>query len=351
VLDTLKATGLILLLASTPALAQDEAADAAADTTAEATDAEATDEVEAAADDEPEGETFPIGASLSLSHSFAHSEFVEDDSGMDSAGQFLSLGLNLRYSVIEKVGVSASISVLKAVDAGFLSGTSGSNLVNYETVLSDLNLGARWSMYTVPVAEIPLALSVGLRLPTSKSSLTRGLIMAPRVSLSASRKFGDLSLSINGGYSHNIWENATQQIEPRFAELIQISGADLGRALPLSGWNIGGSLSYAILESLSASISYSLSNGVSSVYGKDDEYTPQVDGVQTGYQLGTGAHSFSASLNYTLPTDTGTSLGASMSTAMGLYSGDNQRITNVLFDTESEQGLYTGYSISLSQAL
>lgn len=347
-----------------PALAQEDSLDEVGPETAEEV---AEDTVEAAAEDEDEeGEKFPIGGSVSLGYSFDQSNFTAafterdtsaadaygiEDPGTPQGSQFLSLNVGLSYSVIEKVSVTAGIGVVKTVVDGYLGGSAGSSLVNNETNLTDTNLGARWSFFTVPVADINLSLSGGLRLPTSKGSITRGLITGTRLALGASRKVGPVNISLNGGFTYNVWENPTQQIELRFADLVRISGADLGRPLPLSGWSTGLNVSYQIIDALSLSAGYSLTNSISSYEGPDDQFTPNIDGVQTGTQLGTGSHSFNASLGYTLPFDTGTSLSLSMVTAQRLHSADNQRITNPFFDTESAQGAYTGYSLSISQSL
>lgn len=339
-----------LLASASPALAQNEATPGP--DTPEPID-DVVEETTDALGDEQKGERFPINGSLSLGYSFSHSAFSEagSDSPVTTAGQFLGLDLGLSYQLLEPLSLTAGIGVLKTVDNGFLSGASGSSLSNYETNLTDLNLGARWSFFTVPVADIKLSLAGGLRLPTSKGSITRGLIVGSRLSLGASREFGPVGLSVRGGYTHNVWDDPTQQIELRFGDLIRISGADLGSPLPLAGWSLGTTLSYSVIDGLDISVTYQLSNSTSSYSGPDDEFTSTTPGVQTGTQYGTGAHSFTASLGYTLPFDTGTSLGIQMSTAQGLYSGDNKRVTNPFFDTESQQGVYTGYSVSLSQAL
>lgn len=354
---------LTVLAIAAPAVAQNEATpgpDVPGET------GEAVDEtIEDAADAEekkPEGETFPITGSLSMSYSFGQSNFAPapdstladqfptvDPAPKQEGSQFLGLDLALSYSVIESVSLSASVGVLKTIAFGPLGGSDGSSLVKYETNLTDASLGARWSAYTVPVADIKLSVNGGLRLPTSKGSITQGLIVGTRVGVGASRKIGPVNISLSGGFSYNAWENPTQQIEVRFADLIAVSGADLGRPLPLTGWSTGLSVTYSIIEDLSVSASYQLSNRLSGYEGPDDEFTSEF--AQTGTQYGTGAHAFTASANYTLPFETGTSVGLTMSTAQGLYSADNKRVTNPFFDTESAQGAYTGYVLSLSQSL
>lgn len=300
--------------------------------------------------EEDEGEKFPLGASLSLGYNFAHSEFVEGDQGWDSSGQFVSLDLGLSYSLTDEISFNAGIGALKPVDLGYLSGDSGSSLSNYETELTDLAIGASWSAYTIPVADIKVGVKGGVRLPTGKSSIAQGLIVGLNAGLSLSRSFADLNVSISGGYTHNVWEDPTQQIDPRFVDLVRISGADLGESLPLTGWSTGLSLSYNIIEALSISAAYRLTVRSSSITGPDDEYTSEY--AQTGDQYSTGAHGVTAGVNYTLPFDTGTSIGAQMSTNLRLYnvngSGD---VNNPFFDTNSRQGIYTGYTVTISQAL
>jgi len=362
VLKILEAGCLVSALAfAAPALAQEEVPDTIGPPV---TDEIAEDTMEAAEED-TEGEKFPIGGSLSLGYSFSHSNFVSaaDDSESEAAeqyglddvappagSQFLGLDVGLSYSVVESVSLSAGIGVVKTVADGYLGGSSGSSLVNHETNLTDTSLGAKWSAYTIPVADIKVSVSGGARLPTSKTSLTQGLIVGLKSGVSLSRKLGPVSLSVTGGYTHNIWEDPTQQIEPIFADLVRISGPDLGQPLPLSGWSTGFSASWAIIEPLSLSIAYTLSGRVSSVEGKDDAFTSEQ--AQVGTQYSTGAHGVASSLSYTLPFDTGTSISAQMATNMKLYNIDGSgRINNPLFDTESRQGAYTGYSLSISQAL
>lgn len=301
-------------------------------------------------DDEDEGEKFPVGGSLSLSHSFAHSEFVESDQEWDSSGQFIGLDLGLNYSPVDEISISAGIGALKPVDLGYLSGGSGSSLSNYETELTDLNLGATWSPYTIPVADIEVGLVGGVRLPTGKASIAQGLIIGLNAGLSLSRSIADLKVSLSGGYTHNVWEDPTQQIDPRFVDLRRISGADLGQALPLTGLSTGLSLSYSIIEALSVTVAYRLSVRISSIVGPDDEYTSEY--AQTGDQYSTGAHGVTGSVSYTLPFDTGTSIGLQMATNLKFYKIDGSgRVTNPFFETSSRQGAYTGYTLSLSQSL
>lgn len=353
---------LTALTLAAPALAQEGEPEQLGPETSE----EIAEDTIDAAEEDVEEEKFPIGGSLSLGYSFDQSNFtaafterdssVAEQYGLDEGStpegsQFLNLNIGLSYSPVKKVSVTAGIGVLKTLADGYLGGSAGSALVNHETNLTDLSLGARWGFFTVPVAEIKLSLSGGLRLPTSKGSITQGLITGTRVGLGASRKVGPVNISLSGGFSYNVWDDPTQQIDLRFADLVRISGADLGRPLPLSGWSTGLNLSYQIIDDLSLSVGYQLSNRISSIEGPDDEFTSPTGIAQTGVQYGTGAHAFNASLDYSLPFDTGTSIGVSMATAQGLYSADNQRITNPFFDTETAQGAYTGYSISVSQSL
>lgn len=360
-LDNLKAFGLIALMAGAgPAFAQAPPVGPSApvpdDTNPDPGPVPDDDIVEvgsatAEAEAEAEGEKFPIGASISLSHSFAHSEFVETDQDWDSSGQFLGLDVGLSYQAFDELSFTAGIGVIKAVDTGYLSGEGGSGLSNYETNLTDLTLGGKWSFFTVPVADIKLGVSGGVRLPTGKVSIAQGLIVGLSGGLSLSRKFFDaLSVSVSGGYTHNVWEDPTQQIDPRFVDLLRISGPDLGEPLPLSGWSATLSLGYSIIEPLSLSVTYQLSGRTSSIIGPDDEYTAEV--AQTGVQYSTGAHSFAVGLSYELPFDTGTSIGAQMATALKLYNIDGSGdVTQPFFDTYSRQGAYTGYTLSVTQAL
>ncbi len=319
-----------------------------------------------AVSDKFEGEKFPVSGSLTLGYSFSQSNITDafterDESAAEQYGlepastpegsQFLALNLGLSYSATDSVTLVGGLGVVKTIADGFLGGSAGSSLVNHETNLTDANLGARWSFFTIPVADIKLSATGDVRLPTSKGSITRGLIAGTRFSIGAGRKLGPVNLSLRGGFNYNFWEDPTQQIELRFADLVRISGADLGRPLPLSGWSGSLTVAYSPIDPLSLSVSYQISNSISAYEGPDDEFTAPTGVAQTGTQLGTGGHGFTASVGYTLPFDTRTSIGFSMSTALGLYSSDNKRITNPFFDTESPQGVYTGYSLSLIQAL
>lgn len=357
VLNELKASCLIACLAA-PGLALGQtptpATEMASDPSETAGDgdvvAEATAEAEAleAAEEDEGSESFPIGASVTLGYRFDHGQFV--DANFDVGYQILSLGVALQYTVVEDLDLTASMAASKALESSYSNPGTPSETTRNPTQLSDLTLGAAWAFFTVPVAEIGLSLGGDLRLPTSKPSQAADLILGGSLSLSAQRKIGRVSLAATVGYTHNLYENTTQQIDADIApENIIISGRDLGNPLDLQGFSASLSAGWAIIDGLRLSASYGLNNSYGSVLFERDQFTS--DYAQVGTQAGTGAQFFSASLAYTLPFGTGTSVSASMTTASGLYTNDNSRWRLPFFDTESDTHERTTYGITLAQTL
>ncbi len=221
-----------------------------------------------------------------------------------------------------------------------------------QTELRDVGFGVDYSLYKIPVVDIAIGTGLDISVPTSKAARAAGLVMTigPRVGLSWS--WEGLSAGTGFGYTYIVNDNPTQQMDcsdPRFAQNCAVSGADLGNvnALHAIGWNA--SLGYKFFDTVKFGVRYSISNSYSAVEFPDDEFTAQVDGVQTGAQAGTGSHSFSYSLGYSTPW--GQSIGLSMATGGPINTNDNKSVRNPLFDTESNLSHRTSYGISLTQAI
>lgn len=312
--------------------------------------AEATAETAAleAAEEDEGADRFPLGASVTLSHRFDHGQFV--DSNFDIGYQIMSLGVVVHYTVVEDLDLIANLSASKALESSFSRSGTPSQTTRNPTQLSDLSLGANWAFVTIPVAEIGLSLGGELRLPTSKLSQADGLIVGGTLSLDVQRKFGRFSLGVSAGYTHNAYENATQQIDPDIApETIIISGRDLGNPLSLQGFSVALLLGYSIIDGLNLSASYGINNSYGSVIFERDAFTSEY--AQDGLQAGTGAQLFSAAIAYTLPFGTGTSISASMTTASLFYTDDQSEWRLPFFDTESNTHERTTYGVTLAQAL
>lgn len=294
---------------------------------------------------------FPIAASVTLSYRFDHGQFVETESDNFNLGfQILTLGSALQYMPTADVALTAAMSASKALETSFGNPGTPSQTARSTTQLSDLSLSGDWSFWTVPVAEIGLVLSGEFRLPTSKWSRSAGLILGNSLSLTARRRIERFTVGLTGGYTYNIYEDATQQIDPDTgAENIIISGRDLGSPLDLQGFSVSLVLAYSIIDPLTVSVSYGLNNSFGTVSFERDEYTSEF--AQTGSQAGTGLQFFSAAMSYQLPFETGTSINASMVTVSGLYTADNKSWRLPFFDTESQTHERTTYGITLVQLL
>ena len=173
---------------------------------------------------------------------------------------------------------------------------------------------------------------------------------SPVRSRSSKRTRSRFSLGVSAGYTHNAYENATQQIDPDIApETIIISGRDLGNPLSLQGFSVALLLGYSIIDGLNLSASYGINNSYGSVIFERDAFTSEY--AQDGVQAGTGAQLFSAAIAYTLPFGTGTSISASMTTASLFYTDDQSEWRLPFFDTESNTHERTTYGVTLAQAL
>lgn len=359
-LNPFTAVGLCALLALPgAALAQDNTAGAelAADPTEElgagdvVTAASAEAEALEAAELDEGADAFPIGASVSLSYRFDHGQFIETASEDFNLGyQILSLGAALQYTVIEDLDLTASMAASKPLETSYGNPGTPSQTSTQSTQLSDLNLGADWAFWTIPVAEIGLVLSGEFRLPISKPSRAAGLILRNTLSMAARRKIWRLTVGLSAGYTYNIYDDSTQQIDPDTgAANILISGRDLGNPLDLQGFSASLVLGYSIIDPLNLSVSYGINNSYGSVLFERDQFTSE--NAQDGVQAGLGAQFFSVAVSYRLPFETGTSVAASMVTASGLYTSDNSSWRLPFFDTESQTHDRTTYGISLTQSL
>lgn len=359
-LNPFAAVGLCALLAlpgAALAQANTTGAELAADPTEETgagnvvTAASAEAEALEAAELDEGADAFPIGASVSLSYRFDHGQFIETASEDFNLGyQILSLGAALQYTVIENLDLTASMAASKPLETSYGNPGTPSQTSTQSTQLSDLSLGADWAFWTVPVAEIGLVLSGEFRLPISKPSRAAGLILGNTLSVAARRKIWRMTVGLSAGYTYNIYDDATQQIDPDTgAANILISGRDLGNPLDLQGFSASLVLGYSIIDPLNLSVSYGINNSYGSVLFDRDQYTSE--NAQDGVQAGLGAQFFSVAVSYRLPFETGTSVAASMVTASGLYTADNSSWRLPFFDTESQTHDRTTYGISLTQSL
>lgn len=311
----------------------------------------ATDQVESAKAPAAEEESYPLSGSFGMSYRFNHANFADaEGDGVGFGTQLLSISAGASYSITDSLSVSAGMSATKEIAtasydrAGYTSNKIGA------AELNDFDLSVDWgNFYKIPVVDIRFSGGVGLTLPASRASQAAGLVMAVGPSLSASWSKWGLTVSSGIAYSINAHEDASQKIDCEKApQNCEISGADLGSPNQLHSLSGNFGLSYKIIDPLSVSFAYNISNGYGAVAFPKDEYTSEY--AQIGDQAGTGAHGTSFSLSYRVLDPLSISVG--MGTTKSLRSDDNKRITNPFFDTEDPYGhRATRYTLGLRYSI
>lgn len=199
----------------------------------------------------------------------------------------------------------------------------------YEFRLQDLVLGATWDGYTVDAIDTHIGVNYALTVPTSAVSQTANQIVGNNLSLSVSRKFMrklGLSYTLTGGWTPHTSTVAT--IDSDVAQIYredEIVGNDIA---VIGGYNTEFSLSHTLAASvpvwdkLSASASYTYGSYWSYSHSDgDDEYTPDVEGLQKGRNYGDGTVA-TAMLSY--PIGKHVKLAGGISTSQRPKTSDNK---------------------------
>ncbi len=299
--------------------------------------------------------SYPLSGSVSLGYRFNQANFADvESSNVDFGWQLLSLSGAVNYEIIPDVAVSLAIGIDKELTENYYRAptSSISSRTIGQTELRDINLSASWSNFAViPVANIKFSGSLDIGIPTSDASRAAGLIMSLGPTLSMSWGMAGFNTSASISYGYNINSDPTQQIDcDRYPDQCRVRGQDLGQPNALHALSGNFSVGYAILQSskvgdLNVNANYSISNGYSAVKFPNDEYTSQY--AQTDSQAGLGAHSFSLGLGWRFLEHT--SVGFRVSTARSLYTNDGKSVTQPFFDTDSNLGHRTSYSLTLTQ--
>jgi hypothetical protein len=345
------------LLAGSPALAEDDQPAAAAAAVANEADegAGTVQDVQdvTEAQDEAAEEAFPVSGSLALTYRFNHANFVDNETGdADFGYQFMWLDAGVGYDITKSIGVSASFTVEKELNESFdrapTLGGSSTRTVR-QTQLRDVSLGASWSKFaTIPVVDISFSAGLGFDFPTSKASQSAGTLLITYPSISAAWSWNDLSLSAAFAYFYYLNENPTVEIDCTIApQNCEVSGQDTGNPNALHTLLLQTGISYAILDDLSVSMSYLLTNSYGAVEFPDDEFTSEF--AQTGQQEGVGVHGTDFRISYRLFENT--RLTAAMATRRSLFTNDGKDRTQPFYDSDSDLHHRTYYYFTLAQSI
>lgn len=334
----------LVLLFVGPALAAEEESAPSADTGAAAETA--------TKDDEADGDKFPVSGSATVGYRIAAAQFVDAQSEDVSYGsQIITFGAGVSYAPIEELSLSALMAANKATVETFNRGSTSTTALR-RTELTNIELGAAWTGYKIPVVDVTLSAGLGASLPTSRAARAAQLVFSIGENVALSWSKWDISVTAGLAHAFNLHEDATQQIEDDaiHSDLIKVAGQDLGSPHELHSLEASFILGYKIIGGWTVNGTYFWTNGFLSTKGKDDEFTSTTVPVQTGIQKGLGVHGTAFATGYTF-SSTGTSLILGMLTISGVRTSDNSEITVPLFDTQSNLNHRTNYTFTLAQAL
>jgi hypothetical protein len=332
---------------TSPALAQAQVAPAAPATGAQASVAPATPPAEATAAKAPEGETWPVSASVSVRYGFNHANFTPTESDAPDYGtQNASVSVSASYPFLEKYSVDVSLSASKELADSYYGANSSQTSIR-GTDFGDSSISVGGEFYTIPVVDITIAGNVSGTIPTSKASQAADIYTTVGPGLSLSWKWARLSLSADVGASYTVAKYATVHIQRDSAnDNASKSGVDTGEPLNLWGIDESFRIGLKIIDGLNFSTSYSMSHGMSSTEGQDDEAAAEF--AQTGQQWSIPSHGVSFGLSWKFLEKS--TLGVGMSTRQSLYNKRGDQVTVPVFDFETNTRERTKYSVSLSQA-
>lgn len=319
----------------------------------------------------------PFGATVGTSLSFNQANFADLGGGDDSGWVVGTLRASIFYAPpVKGLNVFGGVNVQRALRESFARASVGGSVPvqPYQTQISDANLGASYRIgKTGPVVHV---VSGSLVLPISNVSQATGLITRFSPSYTAQLVLpGSVSWSNSIGGSINALEEPTIQLDcGRFRNLCEVRGGAGGLAAPNNrgSINLSTSLNWQTpLPGLGFNVGYFWSNGISAVrFDGGPASSVAQDGVQTtGDVHGT---SFRLTLAPALIGIKAPPPGVPLASLQGsrepraidafifsmgmqtfgrMYTNDNKRIRNPLFDTESNTGGRTLYFFSVTARL
>ncbi|MSP73236.1 MAG: hypothetical protein EXR76_13920 [Myxococcales bacterium] len=291
-------------------------------------------------------DVWPVSGSVGMSYAFNHANFVPTEGDAADYGTgVLSGSVGAGYSILDNLSLDISLSISHEVADTYYKSSAPTTVV-HPTEMGDGSLGLSVpEIYKIPVVDITLAGGVSASLPLSKGSQASGVYTTLSPGISASWSYARVSLSGDFGYDYSVLQNLTQQIEADTAQRnIDISGADTGSPLQRHGLGGGFGLGVKVIEGLRWNARYSVGSGIGAVSFKQDEFTSPR--AQTGTQYSMASHGLSTGVGYTVFDKT--SVSFSMATRLPVYNKLGER-TVPIFDTESDNGKYTRYSVGVSQ--
>lgn len=294
----------------------------------------------------------PIKASLSMSLTFNHANFMrgEDNerwglSAPDYGWSALDVGASLGYWFTRKIQGDASLTIRKQLTYDSMTSASSTSLHRAE--MGDLQLSTRGYIGRLPGLKIRGGWGLGISLPTSNGSRVAGINLRASPSFSLSRTLGPIDVGLSASYIWQYLETPTGVVDcNRNPDTCRIFGELL--ELPLYRHYFGGglSLSHTVRSRLSLSASYSLSRSIGAVAYEPDERASRF--AQVGDQISGVGQSFSFTAGWDLLD--GLRVTARIATSGRLLSLDNRRLVLPFFDLETESHARTRYTISMSQA-
>ncbi|MCK6569613.1 hypothetical protein L6V77_00715 [Myxococcota bacterium] len=334
--------------ALTPALAQAQAVAAATpEAGAQATVAPASPPSGDAPAKAPEGEAWPVSASVSVRYGFNHANFTPTESDAPDYGtQNASVSVSASYPFLEKYSVDVSLSASKELADSYYGANSSQTSIR-GTDFGDSSISVGGEFYTIPVVDIAISGNLSGTIPTSKASQAADIYTTVGPGLSLSWRWERLSLGADIGASYTFAKYPTVHIQRDTAnDNANKSGVDTGEALGLWGIDESFRIGLKIVEGLNFSTSYSMSHSTIATEGKADEAAAEF--AQTGQQWSIPSHGVSFGLSWKFLEKS--TLGVGMSTRQSLYNKRGDEVTVPIFDFETNTRERTKYSVSLSQA-
>ncbi len=302
--------------------------------------------------EEEAGDKFPISASLGVTYRFNHANVVETEGDANFGYHFMWLDASVGYDITDAISVGAALGVEKELSDSYdrapSVGGSSSRTIR-QTQLRDVSLYAGWAKFaTIPVVDISFSADAGLDFPTSKASEAAGTLLVAYPSLSASWKWQDLGISAAFVYFYYLNENPTVQIDCEAApQNCVVAGKDTGNPNALHTLLFQTAISYKIIDALSVSAGYLLTNSYGAAEFPNDEFTSEY--AQSGTQAGVGSHGTDFKVTYKVFENT--SISAAMGTRRSLYTNDGKDRTQPFFDTDSNLHHRTYYYFTLAQSI
>ncbi len=300
---------------------------------------------------EAESYQAPFGVSVGLGQTLGAATF-NDNAGVRRPSLDMSISVSPYWRLTKLMRLTAGIGTSVALVESYDTNTTK----QHQWYLSDLSLGlSHAQLAKIPGADIGVSGQVSLGFPTSLQSQYRELIMAMRAGLGFSRAFGPVYVS----YGIGVFKNLNRYTSPT------LSREEVGDHVILSHYQgnenltsdlvaLGGNntsfgisnsllVSYYIIDPLSFTVAYTLSNSWTYRSYSNDEYASEYADGGRGQR-----DSHSGVVDITYQFNDVYSLGLGVQTVAAPRTADNKGWTfpflNFSNDYRSNTGIYLGFN-------